>query len=220
MKTGRHAQRLRLLVAALAVLGLVGCNDFGREKPKNLIDDDFMIKLSVVPNYDTNASLDDKYRAVINYVRSLNLTCDDDQHLSGPVGVDVHWNDQLEAAAQEHSADMAKHDLHGHEGSGTEDDITGRNASPPKKSTPRERSEYHGFDSMTVAENVAYAWKRNKPLPDNTWVEKIENWMKSKQGSCSIIMNSALTEFGMSESRAYDTETNTYKAYWTQIFGE
>lgn len=219
MKMGHDLQWI--FAVMLAILGVAGCQTEDENQPKNrIINKDFMIKLSVVPNYDANASPDERYLVVINYVRSLDLTCNDNQHLSGPVDTDVRWNDQLEAAAREHSNDMAEHDLHGHLGSGTKDDITGWSASPPKRSTAKERIKHNGFVSTATAENVAYAWKENNPIPDNAWVEKIENWMKSTQGSCSIIMNPALTEFGMSESRTYDADTNTYRAYWTQIFGE
>jgi len=220
MNMRQYAQRIS--VAALLILGATACNLTNDNKPDNdhpVVDSNFKITLSDVPNYDANDSISDQYLAVVNYLRSLSVTCNDAQHLSGPADVDLVWSTQLTSAAREHSEDMAKHDFYAHEGSGTEDDITGWHASPHKKSTSQERILYNGFSGMVTAENIAQTWKKNEAPPTNAWVEKMENWMKSDRGSCSIIMNPAFTDFGMYESRAPEDSDHKFKVYWTQTFG-
>ena len=220
MTMRQHAQRIS--VATLLMLGLGACNLSNDDKSGNApnVDRNFTINLNDVPDYDANASTNDQYLSVINYLRSLNVSCNDSQHRSGPVNVDLTWNDNLESAAREHSEDMAEHDLHDKIGSGKESDISGWNKNPKKKSTPRDRAENNGFYGPTIAENNAYMWKKNEEPPTNAWVEKMENWMKSDRGSCSIIMNPAFTDFGMYESRAPEDSDHKFKVYWTQTFGE
>ena len=150
-------------VTTLLMLSVAACNLTDDNQPnnnRNVVDSNFKIVLNDVPNYDANGSISDQYLAVMNYLRSLNITCNDPQHLSGPVDVDLTWSTQLTSAAREHSEDMAKHNFYAHEGSGTEDDITGWHTTPRKKSTSQERILYNGFSGMVTAENIAQTWKK------------------------------------------------------------
>ena len=204
MKIKQYTQRVS--ITALLMLGLVACN-FIDDKPGNApnVDSNFTINLHDVPDYDANASTSDQYLSVINYLRSLNVSCNDTLHLSGPVDVNLSWNSDLESAAREHSDDMANNDFYSHIGS--------------DESESKERIKNNGYHGMVTAENIAHMWKKNEKPPADAWVEKMENWMKSEKGSCSIIMNKAFTDFGMHESRRQKGSDNNFTVYWTQTFG-
>jgi len=203
--------------------------------PKNpkLIGSDFKIDLSKVPNYDENAPLKDQYLSVVNYLRSLHIKCNDKEGLEGPVKKELKWNNNLANAAKEHSEDMLANHKMQHLGSGTSTDITAQKFNPPRASTPEERMIANGYDyknniaasGMSTGENVAYS-ASTQTLSDKAWVNAMENWMKSKFGHCSNIMNPNFIDFGMAEARGSENikvdsqELEGEAAYWTQNFGQ
>jgi hypothetical protein len=182
------------------------------------IDASFHIDLADVPGYDSTDPIDEQYLSVVNYLRGLDITCNDAQGLSGPVEIDLRNDPHLQAAAREHSEDMRISGHYGHEGSGTTSDTTGQALG--HASTPRERMVHNGYTGNITAENIAIMQSTPNPPASDAWVEAMEGWMKSTHGHCSNIMNPNLTDFGMYESRtsAPDTE-GYYRVYWTQDFG-
>jgi len=191
-------------------------NNGGVERPS-----DIHIKQAIdngdVANYDANDPLQDQYLAVVNYLRGLGVRCNDPKGLSGPVDVDMVWEDTVAAAAKEHSEDMKKSNWYDHNGSGTVNDVTGQSFDPPRKSAFYERIKRNGYGGSMQAENIAKA-EATYELPSDYWLTVMEGWMTSEHGHCSNIMNPNLTDFGMHESRAAVAK-GVYKTYWTQDFG-
>jgi len=185
----------------------------------NVVDTNFTIDLAKVPGYDQTDPINDQYLAVINYLRDLSIKCDDAKGLSGPVGTDMQWEDHLAASAKEHSEDMKLSVWYGHDGSGTVNDKTAQDLSLGRGSQFNERIEHNGYTGNAKAENIATMMSTPNPPPDDSWVEVMEGWIKSKHGHCSNIMNPKLTDFGMYESRAPKDSDGVYKVYWTQDFG-
>jgi hypothetical protein len=208
-----------------------------KDKPKKhsyIIGDDFKIDLSKVPNYNENAPLKDQYLSVINYLRSLKIKCNDKRGYHGPQLlpngelIKMRWSDQLANAAKEHSEDMLANHKMQHLGSGTATDLTAQKTFSSKPSTPRERMKANGYDykkidrrasDMNTAENIAYTAVSSGSLPDKEWVHVIENWMKSKDGHCSNIMDRHLKDFGMAVAKG-KLDNGGEEAYWTQDFGK
>jgi uncharacterized protein YkwD len=142
----------------------------------------------------------------INKARSVQRDCypaDDTQGVVGP-SPKLYWNDELYAAALEHSTDLAMSDTFSHYGSGTEYDITG-NGEP---SLFYERIVTNGYSNYyTVGENIAGGQK--------TLEEVMDAWLASP-GHCENIMNPNYTEVGVAIVTEADS---TYGIYWTQNFG-
>jgi len=175
-------------------------------------------------------SIKDQYLTVINYLRDLKIKCNDSRAEEGPVS-SIIWDELLAAAAEEHSNDMNTSGDYSHDGSGTASDTTGQALTPAKKSTPAERVAAAGYAGQ-AGENIAIQVRdytnaggkpvNFQPVDSDTWISIMEEWMKSKKGHCSNIMNPANKSFGMHESgsRVDDNGTHTlYSTYWTQEFG-
>jgi uncharacterized protein YkwD len=142
----------------------------------------------------------------INQARSEQRDCypdDDSRGIMGPVPK-LYWNDDLYAAALEHSTDLAMSDTFSHYGSGTEYDITGNG----KPSLFYERILANGYSNYySVGENIAGGQK--------TLESVMKAWLASP-GHCENIMSANYTEVGV----AIVTEAeSTYGIYWTQNFG-
>ncbi len=189
-----------------------------------LIDEDFTLKLSDVPNYKSSDSIEKQYLSVINYLRSLNVKCNDHLAFQGPAPK-LTWNNNLADASQEHSNDMLSVKKMSHTGSGTSTDLTGQDFTPTRKSHFNERIRFNHYDYKTSGENVAYIAKY-PILEEDAWVQAMENLMKSKTGHCSNIMNADFKDFAMAEARGTknlvfsDGVTRPAPAgYWTQNFG-
>jgi len=142
----------------------------------------------------------------INEARSVQRDCypdDDSRGVMGPVPK-LYWNDDLYAAALEHSTDLAMSDTFSHYGSGTEYDITG-NGEP---SLFYERIVANGYSNYySVGENIAGG--------QQTLEEVMNAWLASP-GHCENIMSSNYTEVGVAIVTEADS---TYGIYWTQNFG-
>jgi len=170
---------------------------------------------------DSTEPIEEQYLSVINYLRSLSLTCNDTSAVVGPSGSDMQWNVALEDAAKEHSDDMANSDYYNgdHTGSGTSNDVTGQTFTPARKSKFFERISRNGYAGVQTAENIAKMVSTPTAPELNVWIKVMEGWMKSTHGHCSNIMNPRLKDFGMYESRAPQNADGEYKVYWTQDFG-
>ena len=130
------------------------------------------------------------YLDAINAARAQAHDCGD---TSFPAAPPLQWNAKLAAAAQEHSDDMARNNLTGHEGS--------------DGSTPKERIEKQGYQWRSLGENVAAG------QPDTRTV--VKDWLNSP-GHCENIMNPKFTEMGMALS---ENNTTGYLQYWTLDLG-
>ena len=175
-----------------------------------------------VTGYDASKNgtpqVQQNYLVILNYLRSLSITCNDDAAITGPSSPEMVWNDHLADAAEEHSEDMRKSVWYNHDGSGTVNDKTAQDLGLGRGSYFDERIEHNGFAGSLKAENIATSGA-NYVLPSDYWLKVMEGWMASTHGHCSNIMNPALTQFGMYESRAAQDGSGTYKIYWTQDFG-
>jgi len=190
-----------------------------------VINDDFTIDLSQIDDYHANDPIEDQYLAVINYLRSLHIKCNDASGLEGPVGIDLIRNTFLENSAKEHSDDMLATGQFAHDGSGTQNDITGQTFTPARASTPFERMVHNGYNYSLAGENIAYR-AAYPELASDAWVRAIEDLMKSHSGHCSNIMNPNFRDFGMAEARGVESiqfsdgvTREVPTAYWTQNFG-
>ena len=217
---------LAVLIGVFLFLGGCGSPDNGNpggEKEHNgnttVVDASFSIDLSKVPGYDSTDPINNQYLAVINYLRSLSIKCNDSSALSGPVGVDLSWEDHVAAAAKEHSEDMRLSVHYNHDGSGTVNDKTAQALGLARGSRFDERIIHNGYTGGTQAENIAIMEATGSSPASDSWVKVMEGWTKSTHGHCSNIMNPNLTDFGMHESRAAKDGSGVYKIYWTQDFG-
>jgi len=190
-----------------------------------VVDDSFTIDLTKVDGYNADDSIEEQYLAVVNYLRSLRIKCNDPSALEGPVGSNLVWNTFLTSASQEHSDDMLTTGQFTHEGSGTQSDVTGQTFTPARASTSFERMIHNGYTYSTAGENIAYR-AAYPTLPDDSWVRAMEGWMKSHTGHCSNIMKPNFRDFGMAEARGTKpivfsdgVTRDADVAYWTQNFG-
>ncbi|MGA5899211.1 CAP domain-containing protein [Streptomyces venetus] len=106
----------------------------------------------------------------------------------------LKMNSALARAAQRHSADMARHNFVGHDGSNGSTMVTRARA-----------AGYTGFSSL--AENVAAGQKSAAAV--------VKSWMRSP-GHRANILNCSLKHLGVGYAKKSGTE---YGTYWTQDFG-
>ncbi len=146
----------------------------------------------------------DRYLALLNYFRSLPIQCNDARGYKGPIKGNVSWSDALEEAAIAHSEDLLEHSQLGHRGS--------------NGSTAAQRVHEHGFDGEYIGENVGYIMKDGIPYSGKEWISIFVDWINSKDGHCSNIMNKEYNSFGMGEAKS--EEGNSVTLFWTQDFGK
>jgi uncharacterized protein YkwD len=193
--------------------------------PTNIQPKDINLTAAINDNnirgYSDATTLEGKYVAVINYLRSMKIQCQDPSCIVGPSESNMTWNEDLADAAKEHSDDMALSIYYNgnHTGSGTENDITGQSFTSPRKSEFYERIKFNNYNGTLTAENIAKS-VANYEISEDTWLSIVEGWMNSEHGHCSNIMNPELTNIGMYETRAEKDENGTYRVYWTQDFGK
>ncbi|MEM8529931.1 MAG: CAP domain-containing protein [Chloroflexota bacterium] len=102
-------------------------------------------------------------------------------------------DDNLMAAAQGHSEDMAANNFMSHTGS--------------NGSSPWDRMREAGYEYSRAAENVAAGYRTAESV--------VDGWMNSS-GHRRNILNCGLTEIGV----GYETNSDSdYGTYWTQKFG-
>ena len=102
-------------------------------------------------------------------------------------------NDNLMAAAQGHSDDMAANNFMSHTGS--------------NGSSPWDRMREAGYEYSRAAENVAAGYRTAESV--------VDGWMNSS-GHRRNILNCSLTEIGVGYATNSDSD---YGTYWTQKFG-
>ena len=157
-----------------------------------------------VKGWESAKTQQDRYLALLNYFRSLPIQCNDARGYKGPIKGEVTWSDSLEEAAIAHSEDLLEHSQLGHRGS--------------NGSTARERVKLHGFSGEYIGENVGYIMKDGIPYSGKEWISIFVDWINSKDGHCSNIMNKEYNSFGMGEAKS--EEGNSVTLFWTQDFGK
>ena len=196
---------------------------------KPIINSSFKIDISKIDGFSILEPIEDQYLLVLNYLRSFNLTCNDRAGFSGP-SKPLKWNSLLEEAAKEHSVDMQKVGVLSHIGSGTPSDTTGEILG--HSSSFKERIDATGYIGGS-GENIATVGKGFvtstgipssfvKTVNSHRWVGVMEDWMVSKEGHCSNIMNKTNRSMGLFEAGTFkeNKDGNTFFfTYWTQEFG-
>jgi len=155
-----------------------------------------------------NDALKQAYLDVINEARAEGRECGEYGYFEATDP--VTWNNELYAAAYEHSRDMALSNTFSHTGSGTKSDITAEALHPGSGSSVSERIEYNGYTNWRrYGENIAAGTSMDEA------VEAMEGWLESP-GHCKNIMKPEFKEVGMA---LYYNEESHYRHYWSQDFG-
>jgi len=163
--------------------------------------------------YNESDSQEIKFLKVINYARSMPRECRNTNGMYNEpsrgffkAAAPLEFNQDLYAAALEHSIDLAKSSTFSHYGSGTASDVTGSNLG--HKSSFSERIKANGYvNYSTIAENIGAGQK--------TIEEVVHAWLESP-GHCANLMNPKLKEVGVAK---YVEPNSQYKVYWTSDFG-
>lgn len=129
--------------------------------------------------------------SLVNEARSQERQCGDQQYEAVE---SLAWSCKLEAAAENHSQDMAENEYFSHTG--------------PDGVGIQQRIENQGYVWQAVGENIAAGQTSASAV--------VEGWLESP-GHCRNIMSDAFTEMGMAE--ASNSETR-YSTYWTQALGK
>jgi len=212
----------KIVYLTTMALFLVGCGDNLRVSGSqtnlpNVSTSDIREAISKgrVDGYSKDAQLKDNILAVINYIRSQNITCNDSEEASAPTSQLV-WSTELENAALEHSKDMLSANHFSHYGSGTSSDITGVSFNPPRESDYKDRIVYNGYNGSNLKENIATVSSQGREVPKDYWIDAINQWIESTDGHCSILLSSEIDKIGMAEAK---NSSNT-KVYYTADFGK
>lgn len=109
----------------------------------------------------------------------------------------LQLNQELSAAAQDYSQDMAQQDFFSH---------TGKDGSQPW-----DRAREVGYEARAIGENLAAGQR--------TPAEVVQGWIDSP-GHRANLLNSQYTEIGIGYYLLEnDTGSVNYNRYWTQLFG-
>ena len=117
---------------------------------------------------------------LLNSLRQNGCQCGDKYYNPVPA---VSWNDLLEKAAYNHSADMYQNDYFSH--------------TAPDGSNGGVRIQQTGYNWMTYGENIAMGYKNER--------ETVEGWLGSP-GHCKNIMNKSFKEMGAARVGNYWTQ--------------
>ena len=117
---------------------------------------------------------------LVNEVRQNGCQCGDTYYNPVPV---VSWNNQLEAAAYEHSEDMYTNEYFDHVA--------------PDGSNGGVRIQRAGYNWFTFGENIAAGYRNEK--------EVVTGWLQSP-GHCKNIMNKSFKEMGVARVGNYWTQ--------------
>lgn len=188
----------KILLISIAYLIFIGCGASNSSAPTS----------STASNLSYNnlkQPTQNEILIAINKARAIARDCHDGRGLVSPAPA-LTWNNELYAAAFEHSTDLATSNTFSHDGSGTSSDITGYNNG--NKSSFINRIEANGYNNYElIGENIAGGY----PTIDLA----IEAWINSPQ-HCSNLMNAEFKEVGVA---VVNNEDSDYKIYWTQSFG-
>lgn len=146
---------------------------------KTDLSDDTSVKSETVSSVSTTVN-----KAVmlqlVNEVRKKGCQCGDTYYYPAPT---ITWNNQLEAAAYEHSEDMYTNKYFDH--------------IAPDGSNGGSRIEQAGYNWMTFGENIAVGFRSEK--------EVLDGWLLSP-GHCKNIMNNSFKEMGVARVGTYWTQ--------------
>ena len=117
---------------------------------------------------------------LVNEMRQKGCQCGDTYYNSVPA---VSWNNQLEAAAYEHSDDMYTNGYFDH--------------TAPDGSNGGVRIQRAGYNWFAFGENIAAGYKSEK--------EVVNGWLQSP-GHCKNIMNKSFKEMGVARVGNYWTQ--------------
>jgi uncharacterized protein YkwD len=188
----------KMLLVTVPFFLLVGCGQ--AETYETTTTPDNTTEVTAVLKGEGERLLD-----ALNQARSVARDCHDGAGIVGP-SRPLRWNNELYAAAYEHSYDLAMSDTFSHYGSGTEWDVTGSNNGG--RSYFYERIESNGYgEYRTLGENVAGGQRSVE--------EVMEAWLASP-GHCANIMNDDFSEVGIA---VVTEEDSSFGIYWTQNFG-
>ncbi len=188
----------KIVLISIAYLIFIGCGSSNSSSPIS----------STTSNTSYNnfkQPTQNKILIAINKARAVARDCHDGLGLVSPAPA-LTWNNELYAAAFEHSTDLATSNTFSHDGSGTSSDITGSNNG--KKSSFIDRIEANGYSNYElIGENIAGG---------HLSIElAVKAWINSPQ-HCKNLMNHEFTEVGVA---VINNENSDYKIYWTQSFG-
>jgi len=212
----------KMVFLTTVAIFLVGCGDNlgvsgSRTNLPNVATSDIREAISQgkVDGYSKDAQLKDKILAVVNYVRSQNITCNDSERASAPTNK-LEWSIELENAAREHSKDMLNAGRLSHYGSGSSSDITGQSFNPPRDSDYKDRIVYNEYNGYNLKENIGSVMSQGREVPKDYWIDIINRWVESTDGHCSVLLSSEIDKIGMAEAK---NSSNT-KVYYTADFGK
>jgi uncharacterized protein YkwD len=117
---------------------------------------------------------------LVNDVRKNGCQCGDTYYNPVPT---VIWNNQLEAAAYQHSEDMYRNNYFDH--------------TAPDGSNGGVRIQQAGYNWTSFGENIASGYKSEK--------EVVEGWLQSPS-HCKNIMNRSFKEMGVARAGNYWTQ--------------
>jgi uncharacterized protein YkwD len=149
----------------------------------------------------------EKFLNAINNARAEARDCGDGNGMLPAVG-ELSWNDDLYKASYEHNYDMLNTNIFGHNGSGTQYDISGIKLN--KKSDPLDRVKNNGYIDASLS---VYGVGENVADGHTTIQSAVDAWLKST-GHCVNIMNGDFKEMGLSK---IDNGNNGF--LWTNVFG-
>ena len=204
----------RVGIAIFGSLVIVGCGGGGSGSGGGSVS--FSENNTTIPKsgiYSTSDNEQTKYLKVINYARSIGRECknndgsvQEQSRGSFSAADPLTINNDLYAAALEHSTDLAESDTFSHDGSGTASDVTGSNLGHP--STFIERIEANGYVGYrAIGENIA----AGQP----TIEDAVHAWLESP-GHCANIMKASYKEMGLAK---YENAASSYGIYWSNEFG-
>jgi len=187
--------KIRNLAISLLVALVVGCssNDstMSTGETNNLPEPGTPAAAMIDEAIECTGATEDIEAAIlqlINTYRAEERMCGD---VLFPAAAAVTWNDDLQQAALNHSADMAMMNFFAHTGS------NGLSVS--------ERVAAEGYNWQTVGENIAGG-------QDNTEIVMSE-WIASPS-HCANIMNPENTETG---AACWENPNSNLKVYWTSV---
>jgi len=212
----------KIVFLTTITLFLVGCGDNlglngSQTNLPNISTSDIREAISEgnVKGYNENSQLKEKMLAVVNYLRSQNITCNDSEGATAPTSK-LSWSIELENAAIEHSKDMLSVNTLSHYGSGTSSDTTGQTFNPAKESDYKERIAYNGYNGNNLKENIGNVMSQGREVPKDYWIDIINRWLESTDGHCSILLSSDINKIGMAEAK----DSSNTKVYYTADFGK
>lgn len=179
------------LVAAVAVLALVGCGGGGGG------DNYTAHPYDAPPISEADKAA---YLNAVNQARSVGRTCG--QYGFLPAVPPLTWNDAFYKAAYEHSEDMSISGVFEHIGSGTNSDWTANVQELGRASTPDDRDRNNGYTNINGGGENIVMGAGSLEIAFNTWLKSA--------GHCSLIME---------DLKKGDFALARVGSYWTMEIG-